>query len=249
MYNGKTISLGAIIWKVFKNKLITDLSYDDAAEYALEFIRLVGAPLAFVNEVETIKVANYKAALPTNLITIRGIKMLEDSNRESEYIDGNFNGQVALRYATDIYHQGLACENKENENYASEYTYEVQKGIIFTSFENGTVQISYKGIGVDSEGYPLIPDNEKFTMGLEYYISHRYLEGLWAMGKISDKVFNYYEQKRHWYLGAANSSMQMQNIDQLESTMNGLNRIVRRDNAHETFFRDWGRKEKIKKYH
>tara|TARA_R110002020_G_scaffold68971_2_gene179867 strand:- start:5921 stop:6667 length:747 start_codon:yes stop_codon:yes gene_type:complete len=248
MYNGKTVSLGAIIWKVFKNKLITDLSYDDAAEYALEFIRLVGAPLALVNEVKTIKVTSYKAALPDNLITIRGIKMIEDTDSNGRIMPNNFNGEVALRYATDIYHQGLDCDISD-PNYIPEYTYEVQKGIIFTSFEEGTLQISYKGIGVDEDGYPLIPDNEKFTMGLEYYISHRYLEGLWAMGKITDKVFQYYEQKRHWYLGAANSSMQMQNIDQLESTMNGLNRIVRRDDAHETFFRKFGRKERIKKYH
>lgn len=245
MYNGKTISLGAIIWKVFKNKLITDLSYDDAAEYALEFIRLVGAPLAFINEVKTIKVNSYKAALPDNLMTIRGIKMVEDVDNDGNLINTSFNGEVALRYATDIYHQEAACSNDP----VPEYTYEVQKGIIFTSFEEGVLQVSYKGIGVDEDGYPLIPDNEKFTMGLEYYIAHRYLEGLWAMGKITDKVFQYYEQKRHWYLGAANSSMQMQNIDQLESTMNGLNRLVRRDDAHETFFRKFGQKEKIKKYH
>lgn len=240
MYNGKTISLGRIIWKVLKNKLVTDLSYDDAAESALEFIRLVGAPLAFTNEVATIEINTYKAALPENLINIRGVRLMEGEDSP--------HGPTALRYATDLYHQQVDCNESSEACVDREYTYEVQKGILFASFPTGTAEISYKGIGVDEDGYPLIPDNEKFTMGLEYYILHRYLEGLWALGKITDKVFQYYEQKRHWYMGAANSSMQMQGIDQLESTMNGLNRLVRTDNAQETFFRKWGKKEQIKKY-
>lgn len=239
MYNGKTVSLGAIIWKVFKNKLVTDLSYDDAAEYALEFIRLVGAPLAYSNLIEEVNIESHKAAIPNNLISIRGIKLLASGS--------DLTSDIALRYATDLFHQDLQCETDRGCD-DREYTYEIQQGVIFTSFVSGKAKISFKGIAVDEDGYPLIPDNEKFTMGLEYYIIHRYLEGLWALGKVTDKVFNYYEQKRHWYLGAANSSMQMQNIDQLESTMNGLNRILQTDNAHKTFFKKFGEQEQIKKY-
>lgn len=247
MYNGKTISLGQIIWKVFTNKLVVDLTYDDAASYALEFIRLVGAPLAFNNKTDKIKVNEHKAALPDNLIQVRGIKLIPGNLKNFESINTIPNQETALRYATDIYHQHKGCSDGDDCNNV-EYTYEIQNGIIFTAFSKGTVVISYKAIGLDKDGYPLIPDNEKFKLGLEYYITHRYLEGLWAMGKVTDKVFQYYEQKRHWYLGAANSSLQMPTIDQLESVMNGLTRIIHNDYSHSQFFERFGQKERIKRY-
>lgn len=251
MYNGKTKSLGSVLWKVFRNKLITDLSYDEGAEYALEFIRLVGAPLVFHDTVKKVNVNAYKAALPTDSINIKGIRVYDYNDNG---IDTTYDAPIALRYATDLYHKGSTdiCDDpnftKAANSVHPELTYTLQNGIIFTSFEKGTIEVSYKAIGLDEDGYPLIPDNEKFLLGLEYYILHRYLEGLWSMGKITDKVFSYYEQKRHWYLGAANSSLQMPTLDQLESIMNGVNRIIRSDYWHGEFFRKFGEREKIKKY-
>ena len=50
MDNGLNTSLGSIIWRVLKNKLAADLTYDDAAEYALEALKLIGAPLVYQNK-------------------------------------------------------------------------------------------------------------------------------------------------------------------------------------------------------
>ena len=236
MMNGKTCSIGNILWKVLKQPIVQDLKYEDAAEYAIEYLRLIGAPLAFEDKVIRIKLNNYKGLLPSNLITLKGI----------EYADCECNGGVAMRYASNIYHTDI--ENDRNcKNTTQEYTYITQNNVITTSMKDGWINISFNAIATDDFGYPLIPDNESFKVGLEYYIIHRTLEGLWSMGKITDKVFQYYEQKRHYYSAQATNSMTIKNMDQMETMMNAINRMIVDVNPQETFYKNFGNREVIKR--
>ena len=231
MINGLQISLGNIIWKVMRNPLALDLTYEQAAEFALEFIKLVGTPLIYIDELKKLEIKNYKTAIPSNVINVRGIRYLGTNGCQDP---------IAMRYATDLYH------NNQDEDNITEYTYTLQNCVITTSQKEGFIEISYKALSVDEHGYPLIPDNESFKVGLEYYIIHRTLEGLWSMGKITDKVFQYYEQKRHYYSAQATNSMTIKNMDQMETMFNAINRLIIDVNPHETFYKNFGVKEVIK---
>jgi hypothetical protein len=232
MMTGATISIGNILWKVLKQPIVQDLKYEDAAEYAIEYLRLIGAPLAFEDKVERIKLSNYKGLLPANLINIKGI----------QYTDSECDNGIAMRYASDIYHTAInGCEPG-----GQEYTYITQNNVVTTSIKDGWINISYSALATDEFGYPLIPDNESFKVALEYYIIHRTLEGLWSMGKITDKVFQYYEQKRHYYSAQATNSMAIKNMDQMETMFKAINRMIVDVNPHETFYKNFGVKEVIK---
>lgn len=234
-HNGKLVSVGTILWRVLRHPLALDLTYDQAAEFAIEFIRLIGAPLSYLDVVsEPLILSDYKVAIPNNIIDIRGVKYNATNN-------DSINDGIAMRYATDLYHT-------DPEHCSTEYTYIVQNCILTASVKDGCIKISYKAIALDEQGYPLIMDNESVRMGLEYYILHRHIEPLWSMGKIPDKVFQYYSQQRDWYIGQASSSLIIQGPDHLESVMRGLNRILIQDNAFENFYRNFGQKERLKKY-
>jgi len=271
MYSGNTISLKQILWKVLRNPLAAELNIDEAADFAVEAIRLLGAPLVLVDEVSNppLKVENYKTSIPDNLLNIRGVRLITN-------LENYEQGSIPLRHATDIYHTALKCEptspNNEIEysintpdpsgatqkNYADitansarnqlEFTYTTQKGIMYTSFDEGYVQLSYKALGVDEDGYVLIPDDKRTVMAVEYYILHRYLEPLWMLGKITDKAFNYVEQKRHFYMAGASVSLQLQGIDHLESVMNTVNRIIINTQAFNNHYNNSGAREKLKRY-
>ena len=234
MINGLQISLGNIIWKVMRNPLALDLTYEQAAEFALEFIRLVGTPLIYIDELKKLEIVNYKTAIPSNVINVRGIRYLGVNGCQDP---------IAMRYATDLYH------NNQDEDNITEYTYTLQNCVITTSQKEGFIEISYKALSVDEHGYPLIPNNESFKYGLEYFILHRHVEPLWMMGKVQDKVFQYLGQQRDWYLGQADTSTKLQGMDQLESMMNSLNRIIIQDQSYDTFYKNFGQKEYLKKYH
>lgn len=249
--NGKSISIGNIVWRVLRQPIAEGLTIEQASEFALEYLRLINAPLLFIDIVTEppIEIIEYKGELPQNLINIRGVQYVGH--------DGCSDG-IAMRYATDIYHVDLKNQSRNEDGihgcndfntYPTEYTYITQNCNIITSVRKGFIKISYKSIATDENNFPLIPDNESYKMGLEYYILHRFLEPLWVMGKIQDKVFSYIEQKRHWYLAQATSSSIISSPDHLQSVMNGLNRLIINTTAFESGYKNAGEQERIYKYH
>lgn len=244
-------SLGSVLWRILRNPLASELSYEEAAEYALEFIKLLGAPVAYADNISSnIEVVNHKAELPCNILTISGIKYLDVDE------DGRFNRPIAMRESTDIYHfdpsefanEGNTDFDLRGNHRRLEYTYSVQKGVLFTSIKDGYVTVAYRGIATDEDGYPLIPDNEKVMLGMEYYILSRYLEPMYLMGKVTDKAFEYIQQKRYFYMPSAFTALQMPSVDGMESVMNSINRLILSNTSHESFFKKSGEKERLRKF-
>lgn len=234
---GKQVSMGEIMWRVMNNPIATELTFDQAAEYALEFIKLMNAPLTLSDNVKKIEIQDYKGYLPQNIVDIKGIKWLGEDGCSLPH---------AMRYATDIYH--VQQEDNEPKDCYDEYTYIVQNCVIQTNRKKGFIDIAYKELPIDEDGFPLIPDNESFKQGLYYYILCKYLEILWTMGKITDKVFDYYQQQRYFYFGQAENSVKIRGIDHLESIMNSVNRIIVSTTLHDKFYQSMGQKERIKKF-
>ena len=243
-------SLGAVLWRVLKNPLAVELTYDEAAEYALEFIKLLGAPVIYEDKIANIELSYHKGEMPCDVLTINGVRYLDTDE------EGRKNQPIALRESTNVYHiDPQEFTNESNTDFdlrgnhrRTEFTYSIQRGIFFCSMREGSVEISYKGISLDEDGYPLIPDNEKVLLGMEYYILSRYLEPLWMMGKITDKVFEYVNKKRYFYMPSAFTALTMPSIDLMETMMNSLNRLVINTTAHQNFFKKMGEKERIRKF-
>jgi len=211
---------------------------------------LLGAPVTYIDKVQSMELQYHKAELPCDIFTINGIRYIDVDE------DGRVDKPIAMRESTNVYHydpqefenEGDTDFNLRGNHRRNEFTYSIQKGILFSSIKDGTVQISYKGIATDEDGYPLIPDNEKVMLGAEYYILSRYLEPMWLMGKITDKAFEYIQQKRYFYMPSAYTSLTMPSVDGMETLMNSLNRLVINTNAHKNFFKKMGEKESIRKF-
>lgn len=237
MYNGTNVSLKTILWKTLNNPLASDLSYELAAEYAIEGLRLIGAPFVLEDKITTplITIENNKGAMPCNIIELKSIRgYICDSN--------GTNTPIAMTYATDSFHG--SCNN----DCVTEATYRLDNGVITTSFQFGEVEVSYKALPIDDEGFPLIPDDQKTKLAIEYYILCRFLEPLWILGKITDKSFDYLVQQRDWYMGGANTGLQLAGYDHIEAVMNSINRLIVNSDAHNKFFANMGNKERLKKY-
>ena len=244
-------SLGTVLWRILRNPLASELNYEEAAEYALEFIRLLGAPVIYVDKVSpNLTLQNHKVELPCDILTLSGVRYMDADE------DGVLNHPIAMRESTNIYHfDPNEFENQGNTDFElrgnhrrNEYTYSVQKGILFSSIRDGEVQVAYRGIATDEDGYPLIPDNEKVLLGMEYYILSRYLEPMYLMGKITDKAFEYIQQKRYFYMPSAFTALQMPSVDGLTSTMQAINRLIISTTAHESFFKKNGEKERTRRF-
>ena len=123
-------------------------------------------------------------------------------------------------------------------------TYKLGEDYIFTNqgFKDGYILMAFEKYPFDCNGYPLVPDNEKVKQAVKWYLQLKLDYKAWRMGQITDKVYNKTEQEYMWYVGAAQSSMLMPNLDEMESWKNMLRKFIVPDTAHHNGFTSLSRR-------
>lgn len=227
----KYISLKVIMDNILDHPMLRDVSFERAINYTQSFMRIVGCPRIFEEKVALIDIKDWRGILPCDFNDI--IQVRTHSNC------GEKNYKV-FRYATDNFHMS---NNKQD---SFDLTYKIQGNVIFTSMKEGTVEIAYNAFAVDSEGYPLIPDNSTFIRALELYIKKQCFTVLFDLGKINQAVYQNVCQEYAWAVGAAQNDLIRPTIDQMESITNMLNTLVWRVTEHKSGFVNSGSAEKIK---
>lgn len=223
------ISIKEILDNILDHPMLKDVSFERAVNHTINFIRIVGCPRIFEEKTATVEIEDYRGVIPYDFNDIIQVRM---------YNCNNDNYKV-FRYSTDNFHMS------ENKKESFDLTYKIQGNIIFTSIKNGTIEIAYNSFAVDSDGYPLIPDNSSFINALELYIKKKYFTILFDTGKITPAVYNQVCQDYAWAVGQAQSDLIRPSLDQLESFTNSWNTLIQRTNSHSNGFRYNSVKEKI----
>lgn len=214
-----------ILDKLLRHPLMQDLSLESAVDYCVDFMRIVGVPSMFEEKVETITVENWRASLPADY---------------HEMIQVRIKGQTGktLRYSTDSFHMSEDSNNS--------LSYKIQGNMIYTSMKECDLEIAYKSILVDQEGYPMIPNNSSFTRALESYIKKQWFTILFDLGKISQASLQNVQQEYAWAVGDCQTEFNRLSIDKAESFFNSWKTLLLRDTQHKTGFMHNGTKEYIK---
>ena len=227
------VNIRYILDRIMQHPLMQDISLEQAVAFTIDFMRIVGVPNMFIEKTEILQVDKYRAALPCDYYQI--IQVRDTKNN------------IAFRYSTDSFHMSEKKENKENNNkYFSDLTYKIQGNIIYTSIEKGEIEIAYEAINIDSEGYPLLPDNSSFTRALELYIKKQWFTILFDLGKVSHQVLANIQQEYAWAVGDCQTEFNRLSIDKAESFYNSWRTLIIRDNEHRSGFRNNGTKERLK---
>lgn len=245
-WNSRYTSVKEIIGKVYRDMGMADqINFADAVEWAGEAIELIGAPFHLLDKSERLTIANYRAELPCDLhyiVTTRGLS--KESTTEDACDDIETGSFMPMRYSTDAYHHWY-CNNAnfKDTNCQGDYTYKVNDNFIFTNFETGFVLLAYKGIPVDDDGFPKIPDDPKFKNAVAYHIMWKMAFIRSMQGKMPAALFQKIEQDRDWYMGAAQTRGQMPSVDMAESIKNNWIRLIPKINQHQDGFKSAGHQE------
>lgn len=223
------ISIKEILDNILDHPMLKDVSFERAVNHTINFIRIVGCPRIFEEKTTTVEIEDYRGVIPCDFNDIIQVRMHNCNN----------DNYKVFRYSTDNFHMS------ENKKESFDLTYKIQGNIIFTSIKNGTIEIAYNSFAVDSDGYPLIPDNSSFINALELYIKKKYFTILFDTGKITPAVYNQVCQDYAWAVGQAQSDLIRPSLDQLESFTNSWNTLIQRTNSHSNGFRYNSVKEKI----
>ena len=79
-------------------------------------------------------------------------------------------------------------------NNITEGTYLINNGFIYVNYESGYVNIEYYSFPIDSEGNPLIPDDNYFISAIIAYIRFKLGERAFFQGKMMQNQFQYLER-------------------------------------------------------
>lgn len=114
--------------------------------------------------------------------------------------------------------------------------YVTQNNYIYLSNKHDTVDISYYAVLSDGEGYPMIPDNSKFTRALLAYIKKEYFTILFDLNSISPQVLQQAQQDYAWAVGACESAMHELDLPRLEVLSNAMHGMINKNNEYRDRF-------------
>lgn len=229
-YMNRYISIKQILDDILDSPLMKSITLERAINYAVHFIQIVGMPEEFEEKTEVINIDNYRGILPCDYYEMIQVRTKDKHPRY-------------YRYADDTFHMS---SNKDRIIGSKDLTYKIQNNIIFTSTKCDDVEIAYRAIKVDKEGFPMIPENSSFINALEFYIKKRVYTNLFDQGIISSAVLQNVQQEYAWAVGQAQSDLIRPTIDQMESITNLWNQIIFRNNEHNKGFKYLGSREYIK---
>ena len=221
--------------KITRHPLMQDIPFETVIDYAVDFIRLVGTPPSFIDKTAIIDIHNYRGELPCDFYEMIQVRLAYDEKHKVE------NHAPTFRDTTDSFHMS------PNKPHVSDLTYKLQGNCIFTApLEEGKIEIAYKAMPIDDEGYPMIPDNSAFSRALEMYIKKQWFTIQYDLGKISQAVMAKADQDYAWAVGQAQTDLIRPTIDQMESISNMWGTLIPRAQEHRKGFIHTGSREHIK---
>lgn len=228
-YNGY-LSLSVITDKLLRHPMMAGISYEAIIDYAIDFMRIVQCGGFFEEKCIKIEIENYKGLLPNDYFEVNQIRLSANNS--------GYRAPV-FKYATDTFHMS------EDKN-TIDYTYKIQGNYIFTSIKEGVIELSYKAILIDEEGFPLVPDNSKFTRALQAFIKKEWFTILFDMGKLHGTILENTNREYAWAVGACESEYQKMTLDKAESFYNSWRTLIPRTREHYKGFVSDGIRENLK---
>lgn len=225
-------SVNNVIGKVYRDLNFKDEDrIYDMVEWSAEALEQIGAYLQYVHKSDTLEVEGYRVGLPCDFHKIVAI---EHEGEHLRYLSGDFDTYYHTNDSKNLRTTGI-----------SGLGYTINSAFINTNFESGKITMSYLAIPVDSEGFPLIPDNVSYKEAIFWYIVMKLMLG--GFTHPNQQVFNYLmaEQRWHHYCSQARGKANMPNADMIESIKNSWNRLMPVMNDHKFFNRLTGDSERI----
>lgn len=256
--------------RITKHPLLQNISMSDLLDYTVDFMRIVGVPNMFVDKVINTETDNYKIKLPCDYIYLNQIKGHHGMYRYSTdtfHLERKHQHEHTHTTATEVFvadnctcstcpHQTTCQQNHYNINgvecialihsthtevnpYKAN-TFTIQNNYIYLSNKHDCVDISYKALLMDEEGYPMIPDNSNFLRALNAYIKKEYFTILFDMQIITPQILQQAQQDYAWAVGSCETDMQKLDLSKAEVLLNTVKSMLDKSNEFATGFESNG---------
>jgi len=237
MLNGNYLSMEFIVERLFRNSIIfqkSNASEYDLAEYIGEALLLIGAKPQFQDNFAKVTINSYRGKLPCSPTSIEAIRM--------------FDSGEGLRTSTNDF-SGSPNKVSGQDTYLGIHEYTIKGQILhIDTLKQGEVEVKFQSLVTDDNGYPMIPDNERYAKAIEAYVKYMVYRPMWEIGEIRDRVYLAAEQDWLFYVTSAKTGALMPNVDGMESIKNSMVKLLRDFNTRSNTGRGVGQSEQRKGY-
>lgn len=237
--SGKTISVKAIIAKVYRDLRLTDEEpFVDFIEWCAEAMDFIHVYAQYEHKEACIEIKNFKAEIPFDFIQMEEI---EHNGVNMRYNENRGNTTTNDRYLTPYaYNQDrLANVTLVPTVYRiGAHTVNITNGYFTTSFNNGKLNIKYAAMPLDEDGYPMIPDNVSFKEALYWYVVQKYLFSRTLTGEVNPQMYTHALERWNWYCNQAGAVAMMPDLLMLENLKRNFLSLRIRPNLFDNFYND-----------
>lgn len=232
-------SIRRVLDNLMDHPMLRDISLEQVVRYTVRFIGINGLPKMYQDKIVVLNVHEFRAALPCDLISIVQVK-------------DNHSG-ICLRSMTDSFTPGMEPKEAKGRHHREvphlhEMSFKTQGRVLYTSFPEGQIEVAYKAIPLDDDGFPLLIDNENYLAALEAYIKKQIFTIKFDQGKLAAGVLQNVQQEYAWLAGQLKAEFMIPSVSEMQSLMNAYNSLIPRMSEFYRGFRDTGDRELIRRH-
>ena len=245
-------SIHRVLEDILDHPMLQNLTLEQVVRHALRFISRHGYSKLYQDKIEDVEIHEFRGTLPCDLISINQVKDIRTG--------------ICLRSMTDNFPKGMMSQPKGGPcidpmnnvrhtpyipprlEYLEEPSFKTQGQIIYTSFPEGMVQIAYKAIPVDDDGFPLLIDNETYLDALEGYIKMKAFEVKFDQQKIPAGVLQNAQQQYYASAKLLQSELTTPSVSEMESITRMWNTMIPKMREFDRGFIHEGDREYLKKH-
>ncbi len=232
MYNtDKKVSLKRVLEKVYRDwGFNTEIVWSDVIEWSSEAINILGVAPSYEDKIsKKLTLVNGRVELPCDVMYIKAVR---------DFATGQGLVRSFDQFHTSNYYRcddekASACPGCDNES----LTYTVNSNFLFTNYDDGDLEIAYKGMSLDEDGLPTIPDNDKYIRYVSLYIAEKLATKLFIQDKLRSDKRQLIQGELAFATGSAKMSMVIPDVDYMESWTNSNVRLVTTLNSHSSGFK------------
>lgn len=234
--SGKFVSVDVVLDKLYRNYPFQDIDFQDVVVWVGEGVAELGVRASLVEKTATVRIENHRGELPCDIYEMHtgGVRDKRTLTPMVSRSDRFFHGEAKAQPLQPFSDRA--------------WSYDLNDNFIFTQMEEGEVEISYRGFKTDEKGYPMIPDNETYILGVVGHVAERIAFKKFLSQKMDESRYQHVSIKARAAKGEAISEASIPSRDEQQAFINQWVRMLPSFNPHDYGDRNLIERERLKKH-
>lgn len=222
---GKFVEMDVVLDKLYRNyPFFKNIDYQDVVEWTGEAVAEFGIKATLTEKTTIIQVEEYRGKLPCD--------MYEMHSGGVRYVDEEGNPGNTMINAADRFFMSNMKHDPHYDFSDEKWSYKLNDNYIFTKFEKGAVEISYRGFVTDDKDRPMIPDNEMVILGVVSHIAEKLAFTKYITKKFDERRYSHVLRKAKEDKAKALSEASIPSRDEQQAFVNMWVRMIPQFNSH-----------------